>query len=79
MDSDSPVASRIADRTPSSSIASPLFCAMITMRSTAEFLRDWLSNSFGTNLVPTKFKATSTSRGEPRSHYPGPTGYGRSQ
>ncbi|MFT4891011.1 MAG: hypothetical protein ACI9YT_001932 [Halobacteriales archaeon] len=77
MDSDSPVASRIADRTLPSSIASPLFCAMTTMRSTAEFLRDWLSNPFGTKLGSTTF--TSTSRGEPRAHYPGPTGYGRSQ
>jgi len=75
MDSDSPVASRIAGRTHPSTTASPSFRAMVTMRSTAEFLRDWLSNPFGTKFGP--FSSTGTSQGEPRSHYPRPTGYGR--
>jgi hypothetical protein len=75
MDSDSPVVARIADWTQSSSIASPLFCAMVFMRSTSEFLRDWLSTDHETNLGATTTRFTS--RGEPKSHYPRPTGYGR--
>jgi hypothetical protein len=75
MDSDSPVASRIAGWTHPTTTASPFFLAMVTMRSTPEFLRDWLSNSFGTKFG--SISSTITSQGEPRSHYPRSTGYGR--
>lgn len=75
MDSDSPVIARIAEWTHSFSIASPLFCAIVSMRWTSEFLRDWLSTEHETNHGATATRFTFP--GEQKSHYPRPTGYGR--